>query len=114
MVRRVLSVAAVLVLLVGVALATDEGTKATVKNVDAENNKITLTVGDDEKTYDVSKDAEIYTQGKGKKNKPAPKDALSGGLKSVKANTEVTFVTIKSGGKEVIVSMKIEGMARKK
>src|SRR5262245_21966608 len=114
MVRRTLCVAAILALLVGVALAADEGTKATVKKVDAENNKITLMVGDDEKTYDVSKDAEIYTQGRGKKNKPAPKDALAGGLKNVKDNTAVIFVTVKSGGKEVIVSMKIEGMTKKK
>jgi Cu/Ag efflux protein CusF len=109
-----LCVAAVLALFVGVALAADEGTKATVKKVDAENNQITLVVSGDERTYDVSKNAEIYTQGKGKKNKPAPKDALSGGLKSVKDGTEVTFVTIKSQGKEVIVSMKIEGPAKKK
>ena len=109
MARRMLCVAAVLALFVSVAVAADDGTKATVKKVDAEGQTMTLLVGGNEKTYDVSKDAEIYTQAKGKKNKPGPKDVVSGGLAGVKADSEITFTTITKGGKDVIASIRVDG-----
>jgi hypothetical protein len=102
-----------LALLLGVAVAADEGTKATVKKVNAENNTIVVNVGGDAKTYEVAKEAEIYTQGKGKKNKPGPKDPVSGGLSGVKADSDITFTTISKNGKDIIVSIKIEGMKKK-
>lgn len=114
MLRRVLCVVAVVGLMSTVAIAADEGFKATLKKVDADKGTITVTVDGKETTYDVAKDADIYSQGKGKKNKPGPKEPISGGLGTLKADSEVTLLTIKKAGKDVVVSIKLESTARKK
>ena len=114
MLRRVLCVAAVIGLLTTVALAADEGFKATIKKIDADKNTITVAVDGKETTYDVAKDADIFSQGKGKQNKPGPKEPISGGLSSLKVDAEVTITTIKKADKDVVVSIKLEGMRKKK
>jgi hypothetical protein len=94
------------------ALADDF--KATIKKIDAEHNSITvLVVNGVEKTFPVSKDADIYAIGKGKKNKPGPKQPISGGLGGLKTDTEVTVTTIKSNDREVVAAIKIEGAQKK-
>ena len=94
------------------ALADDF--QATIKKIDAEHNSITVLITNGgEKTFVVSKDAEIYAIGKGKKNKPGPKEPISGGLSGLKTDTEVTVTTIKSNDREVVAAIKVGGMKKK-
>jgi len=110
MLRRFLGVVAVFGLIVGIALADDF--KATVRKVDADKNSIVLTVDGEEKTYDVSKDADIFVMKKVKmKDERSP---ISGGLSGLKKNSDVTVTTIKKGDKEIVVAIKLEGPAKKK
>jgi hypothetical protein len=110
MLRRLLCTGIAFVLMVGLALADEF--KATVKKVDADSNTVILTVNDEEKTYDVSKDADIYVMKKVKKKDE--RTPISGGLSGLKNNSEVTVTTIKKEGKEIVVGIKLEGMAKKK
>ena len=110
--NRILGVALALAFMAGVARA--EEIKATVKKADAEKNILVLTIGGEDKTFLVSKDAEIYTQAKGKGNKPGPKNPVSGGLSSLKEGIEVTVSTIKAGEKEIISSVRVDGTVKKK
>ncbi len=112
MIRRTIIAVAVTVVLA--AFARAEELTATIKSVDADNHKITVAINGDEKTMMVSQDAEIYTQTKGKKNKPGPKQPLAGGLKDLKIGTEVTLVTFKSGDAEVVSSIAIDPTKRAK
>jgi hypothetical protein len=107
-----LTAAAVVTLFVGLARA--EEIKGTIKSVDTAKNTVTVTVNNEDKTYTVSKDAEIYTQLKGKKNKPGPKEPLAGGLGGLKPNTDVTIMTFKSGDDEIVSSIAIESGKKKK
>ena len=111
MFRSLLAAGAVLTLFT--AAARCEEMSATIKKVDAEKNTVTVTIGGDEKTFPVAKDAEIYTQRKGPKNKPPIKDPVSGGLSGLKSGTDVTLTTIKSGEREIVSAIKVE-MGRKK
>ena len=95
------------------ATARADDFKATIKKIDSEKSSITLLVNGEEKTLPVSKDAEIYAIGKGKKNKPGPKEPISGGLSGLKAEVEVTITTIKSNDREVVAAIKVEGMKKK-
>jgi hypothetical protein len=106
MFRRILIAAAVSFLFVSLGRA--EEVAATIKSVDTEKNTVTVTVNGDDKTMTVSKDAEIYTQLKGKKNKPGPKQPLAGGLGGLKPNTEVTLMTFKSGDDDIVISIAID------
>ena len=110
MLRRVLIVVALLGLFTGLALADDF--KATIKKVDADNNSIVLTVNGEEKTFNVAKDAEIYSTRIVKKKET--KDAISGGLSALKTGSDVSITTIKKGGKEIVVSIKVEKGGKKK
>jgi hypothetical protein len=112
MLQRILAAAAAVVVLAGVSRADEY--KATLKKVDAEKSSIVVTVAGDEKTFSVAKDAEIYTQQKGKKNKPGPKDPVSGGLSGLKDGSEVTLTTIKSGDNEIVSAIKVEMVTKKK
>jgi hypothetical protein len=107
MLRRVLGVVVVFGLMAGLALADDITGK--VKKVDTEKNTITVDLPTgDQKTFEVSKDADIYSVGKGKKNKPGPKEGIEGGLKGVKEDSSVTMGTIKKGDREIVISIKVE------
>jgi hypothetical protein len=111
--RRALAVFAVFGLITGLALADDITGK--VKKVDAEKNTITIDLPTgDRKTFDVAKDADIYTIGKGKKNKPGPKEGIEGGLKNVKEDSSVSLMTIKKGDREIVISIKVEAQGKKK
>ena len=106
--RRLVGVCAVFALMAGLAFADDITGK--VKKVDAEKNTITVDLPTgDQKTYEVAKDADIYTVGKGKKNKPGPKEGIEGGLKGVKDDSNVSMGTIKKGDRELVISIKVEG-----
>jgi Cu/Ag efflux protein CusF len=104
--------AAATIFLVGSARA--EELTATIKSVDADNHKITVTINGDEKTMKVSDDAEIYTQTKGKKNKPGPKQPIAGGLSGLKVGTEVSLVTFKSGDDDIVSSIGVDPTKRPK
>jgi len=106
MYRRMLTAVAVTVLFGSLARA--EEVTATIKSVNADKNTVTVTINGEDKTMTVSKDAEIYTQLKGKKNKPGPKQPLEGGLSRLKVGTEVTLMTFKSGDEEIISSIAID------
>ncbi len=111
MLRFMLTAVALCGLCATTAVADDF--KATLKKIDAEKSNVTLLVNGEEKTLAVSKDAVIYAIGKGKKNKPGPKEPISGGLGGLKTDTEVTVTTIKSNDREVVAAIKIEGMKKK-
>ncbi|MFL5342146.1 MAG: hypothetical protein ACJ8F7_18525 [Gemmataceae bacterium] len=106
MLRRVLATLAVCGFFAAAALAEDY--KGTLKKIDAEKSTITVLVNGEEKTLPVSKDAEIYSQGKGKKKKPGPKEVINGGLSGLKSDMEVTVSTIRTGSREVVGSIKVE------
>lgn len=112
MLSRIFATVAVVIAFAGVVRA--EEYKATIKNVDADKNSIVVTVGSDDKTFTVAKDAEIYTQAKGKKNKPGPKNPVEGGLSGIKEGSEVTLTTIKNGDNEIVSSIKVEAPKKKK
>lgn len=89
--------------------------KGTIAKIDTEKNTITVnTGGDADQAYPVAKDAEIYRQGKGRQNKPGPKEPIIGGLKGLTVGTEVTLMTIKSGSREIISSVRVDGTVKKK
>jgi len=99
-----------MVLMVGFVYADD--VTGMVKKVDTEKSTITVVLQNgSEKTFDVAKDADIYTIGKGKKK---PKEGIEGGLKGVKEDSSVALTTIKKGDREIAISIKIEGMQKKK
>ena len=110
MARRFLLTFVGFILLVGLALAGEFS--ATIKKIDAEKNSIVLTVDGEEKTFDVSKDADIYSMKKVKKKDE--RQPISGGLSALKENTDATITTIKKGDKEIVVGIKVEGMPKKK
>lgn len=113
MLSRIAAALAVVIAFAGVVRA--EEYKATVKKVDADKNSIVVTIASGDKTFIVAKDAEIYTQAKGRKNKPGPKNPLPDGLAGVKEGSEVTLTTIKAGDREIISAIKVEmGMKKKK
>jgi hypothetical protein len=103
--------AAIALMLVGTALAGE--IKGTVAKVDDKAFTITVLIDGKEQTFKVNKDAEIYTQGKAKKNKAGPKNPVPGGLGSLKENTVITATTIKVQDNEIIAEIKVEGMKKK-
>jgi hypothetical protein len=102
--RQLLGGCAIVALMAGLAFADDITGK--VKKVDTDKNTITVDLPTgDQKTFEVSKDADIYTIGKGKKK---PKEGIEGGLKGVKEDSSVTIGTIKKGDREIVISIKVE------
>jgi len=89
--------------------------KATIKKVDVENKQLTVSVGDgDDQTFTVAKDADIFRLGQGKKNKPGPKQPITGGLTGLSAGNQVTLMTFKSGTREIVSSIQVDPTAVKK
>jgi hypothetical protein len=109
---RTLAALGIFFVVTSVSLAAEY--KATIKKVNADKSTIVVTIDDKEQTFLVARDAEIYTQAKGKKNKPGPKNPIEGGLVKVKEGSEVTLTTIKSGETEIVSSIKVEMGRRKK
>jgi len=107
-------VASAVVAVLGCGSVTAAELKGKVKSADMDKATVTLTVGDKEQTLTVAKDAEVYSLGKAKKGKPAPKVAVVGGLGSLKEGTEVTVTTEAKNGKDVATAIHVEGVAKKK
>ncbi|HZY88902.1 MAG TPA: hypothetical protein VFE78_29020 [Gemmataceae bacterium] len=85
--------------------------KGKVKSVDPDKNTITVTVGDDDKTFKVTDDTKIV-RGKGDKTKD-----VKDGLKNEKAwgrKPNVTITTEGEGKKEKVKEIRITGGGKKK
>jgi len=95
------------------AVAQAEEIKGKVKSVDAEKSMITVTVGEADRTLEVSKDVKV-THRVGKNEKKAKSEDLPGGLGALTAGTEVTITTEKKDDKESVTQIKVEGLAPKK
>jgi hypothetical protein len=83
--------------------------KGKVKSVDTDKSTITVTVGDDDKTFKVTDDTKIV---RGKNNKEV-KDGLKN-EKAWKNNPNVTIITEGEGKKEKVKEIKITGGGKKK
>jgi hypothetical protein len=95
------------------SLAHAEEVKGKVKSVDAEKSTITVTVGEQDKTLDVAKDAKI-THRVGKNEKKAKSEDLQGGLGALTAGTDITLTTEKKEDKDVVTAIKVDALAPKK
>src|SRR5262249_49471084 len=95
-----------LLLFAGSAAAAEE-IKGKLKK--AGNDKITITVDEKDKTFDVSKDAKVVTLGKKKQLVD-----VTGGLKGLKEGDEVTLTTDKKEDKEVVTQVQVAGKKKKK
>src|SRR5436190_19714476 len=94
-------------------VAQAEELKGKVKSVDAEKSMITVTVGDADRTLQVSKDVKV-THRVGKNEKKAKSEDLPGGLGALTAGTDVTLTTEKKDDKETVTEVKVDGLAPKK
>src|SRR5882724_5433720 len=105
--RTMTMAAAVLLLTVGGLRA--EEIKGNVKKVDADKSVIVVTVDGKDVEYAVAKDAKFTqasTAKKKKKDKVAPATSeLTGGLKSVKDDSQVSITTEKKDGKDVVTAL---------
>src|SRR5262245_21315260 len=109
MVRMVLAVS--LFLLAGVAQA--EEIKGQVRGVDPTKSTITVMVGEEDKTFDVAKDARI-TVPPPKKKKGQPPEPPLPGLQGVFVGTTVTLTVEKKDDKQVVTAIKGEAAKQKK
>jgi hypothetical protein len=95
------------------SIARAEELKGKVKSVDAEKSTVTVTVGEQDKTLDVAKDAKV-THRVGKNEKKAKSEDLPGGLGALTAGTDITLTTEKKDDKEVVTQIKVDTLAPKK
>lgn len=86
-----------------VSLAMAEEIKGKVKQIDAKNFMITVTVDGKEKTYPVDPSAFVLT-GQGRNFK--------GGFKGLKGGEEVTITTNKKEDKEIVGMIKVAAPAK--
>jgi hypothetical protein len=105
MIRKLLCTLVAVALFAGVAGA--EVLKGKVKSVD--EKKITVTVDEKDKTFDLTKDVKVTTVGKKAKVMDLP-----GGISAVKVGDEVTLTTEKKGEKEVVVEVVAPAGKKKK
>lgn len=105
MFRRVLCAVAVLFAVGGFIAAAE--IKGKITKVDAENNKITVTVDDKDQEFTLTKDTKIIS---------AKGNELKGGLKSrafgekaLKKGISATITTEKKDGKDVVTEVKLTG-----
>jgi uncharacterized protein (DUF1786 family) len=111
--RRLFAGVVGLALVAGAAPAAE--VKGKVKSVDAEKFSLVVTVGEKDQTLTVAKDAEVFRQGKTKKDKPGPKETVADGLRGLTAGAEVVVTTETKDGKEVATAVKIDaGIVKKK
>lgn len=101
MLRKVLFVLAFAIVAAGLYAAEYKGK---IKSVDADGDKITITVEDKDVTLSVDKEVKVVGGKDGT-------TALKGGLKAkaLKANANVTVTTEGSGDKEVVKEIKVGG-----
>jgi hypothetical protein len=105
MIRTLVCSLAALLLVAGAASA--DVIKGKVKSVS--DTKITLTVDDKDKTYDVAKEVKVVQPGK--KNTVTD---VTGGMSAVKTGDEVTITTDKQGDKETVKEVLVPGGKKKK
>jgi hypothetical protein len=105
MLRKLVGALVLVVLMVGFLVAAEY--KGKVKSVDTDKNTITVTVGDDDKTFTVSDDTKII----GRKG-TAVKDGLKN-EKAFKTGNSVTITTEKKDDKEVVTEIKVSGGKKK-
>jgi Cu/Ag efflux protein CusF len=107
MIRSMLTLAA---LALGLSAASAEELKGTIKKVNKDANKLTLTIDGKDRTLPVSKDASFVTVSSAKGKKGKPKETvtpLDGGLGALKEGSAVTVLTEKAGEKDQITSVKV-------
>ncbi len=99
-------------LILGIALVEADEFRGTVKKVDADKSTITVTIDDKDQTFDVPKDAKVYTVTKKKKGKAATETTIE--LSAIKENAKVTVTTEKKDGKDVVTAVRLEAEKKKK
>ena len=102
-----------LAILAVASVAQAEEVKGKVKSVDADKSTVTLTVGEEDKTFDVAKDAKI-SHWVGKNEKKAKTEDLPGGLGALTAGIDITLTTEKKDDKDVVTQIKVDALAPKK
>ena len=112
MLRPIVGALALSLLVAGMSAAEDY--KAKVKSTDKDKNVITFTVDGKDMTLPVHKECDIYSQGKGKKGQPGPKQAVDGNLGGLKVDQAVTVTTSKIDEKDMVTAIKVETPMRKK
>ncbi|HEX3149797.1 MAG TPA: hypothetical protein VHR66_17100 [Gemmataceae bacterium] len=97
------SILVVTVALLASSMASAETYGEKIKEVSAENNKITIPVDGKDREFDVDKMVEVKSQRRvGKRLTVTP---VKDGLKGVKAGSEATITTEKRDGKEVVTKI---------
>lgn len=109
-----LFVAALSALILGAGVSLADEVKGTVKKVNTENGKITITVKDKDQTFTVAKDTEIFRIGKAKKGQPGAKKTVEGGIGGIKDGSTVTVTTSKKDDKETVTSIQVPAEKKKK
>jgi hypothetical protein len=107
MIRSMLALAA---LALGLSAASADELKGTIKKVNKDANKLTLTIDGKDRTLPVSKDASFVTVSSTKGKKGKPKETvtpLDGGLGALKEGSAVTVLTEKTVEKDQITSVKV-------
>src|SRR5262249_28451240 len=105
---------AALALVVCAVLVRAEVIRGKVKSTDADKNTITVTADGKDQTLDVARDAKITQPAIGKAAKKKPAADVPGGLKGLKAGTDVIVTTYKVDGKEQVSLISVETATKKK
>ena len=108
--RRVLSAVAVLLALAGFVVAAE--IKGKITKVDADNNKITVSVDDKEQEFTITKETKIISS-KGNELKSRLKSKYFS-AKELKRGVPVVIKTVKKGDKEVVSEVKLTSGGKKK
>lgn len=115
MTRSMLALSA---LALGLSAASADELKGTIKAVNKDANRLTLTIDGKDRTLPVGKDASFVTvtAAKNKKGKSKEKvTPLDGGLGALKVGSAATVLTEKVGEKDEVTSVKVgSGAAAKK
>src|SRR5262245_17714637 len=100
-------------LILAIALVEADEIRGTVKAVDTEKSTLTVTADDKDQTFEIPKDAKIYTLAKKKKKgKAATETTIE--LSAIKENAKVVVNTEKKDGKDVVTSVRLEVEKKKK
>jgi len=102
----------VLVLAISTGRATANEIRGKAKNIDGDKGTITVTIGDADQTYNVAGDARVVGLF-GKKIKKATTEDVPGGLRGVKAGSEVTLTTDTKDAKSLVTQVKVEDLQPK-
>ena len=103
--RRVVAAVAVLFFFTAFVVAAE--IKGKVSKVDAENNKITITVDDKDQEFSITKDTKIIGSKGGEVKNGLKSKAFS--EKALKRGITATITTEKQGDKEIVKELKISG-----